>query len=175
MNPLLGRQLSVTGKQSYLLHGFLFHRLHWGLREWDLPQISDSTPIATATRFAAKAKCKAISNKVLMVFKYRMQDTATIISLQLLSAGSQGRKLISVCAKNIHQQIFIYTPYTPKICFQEKNLNFSITLLCLLSSLPKYPPHQPCPLSTSKQEKGTEKYKESKGAEGRPHKNRGLR
>lgn len=71
VNPLLGRQLRGTGKQSLLLHGFLFHHLQWGLREWNLLQISDSIPIATATRFAAKAKYKAISNKVLMVFKYR--------------------------------------------------------------------------------------------------------
>lgn len=69
VNLLLGRQLRVTGKQSRLLHGFLFHHLQWGLREWDLPQISDSIPITTTTRFVAKAKCKAISNKVLMVFK----------------------------------------------------------------------------------------------------------
>ena len=127
VNSPLGNQFRSTRKQSRPLQGFLFHHLCWGLKNWGLLNFS----ILHAEPKPRKGK--AICNKVLMVFKHRMQDTVAT-SLQLISAGCKGC-MSCVCMQSQ---------------FQQKDLNCSVRFL---SSLPKCPTHPSCLLGTSKWEK----------------------
>ena len=144
VNSPLGNQFRSTRKQSRPLQGFLFHHLCWGLKNWGLLNFSI---LHTEPK---PRKGKAICNKVLMVFKHRMQDTVAT-SLQLISAGCKGCTSC-VCMQNQ---------------FQQKDLNCSVFYLVFPNALLIHPAYWE-PLS------GRKSFIKKEQIEGRPHKDRGL-